>query len=299
MSSVEAVLQFLNQLVIKSPKVQIINNHRGRGLVATTFIKKDEHIFTSTPLVGWPKKQTKPIRLDKNCNHCFISNNNISTCQVCQMDKLFMSNMKKYHKLVKTYSSTSESSSTTTTTTSESSRYEAMVNKLAYRLCKEIQDGYENTNYILNLLSAPEIPEEIKEGLIDEYDFLKQQLIEHGLQNEMEKFLTLDWYSRSLGVLHLNAIGTPLPTSGSALYDDISYINHSCSPTVGLLFKGMTATVVSLKDLQEGDELFINYVEMEAEKNNWNHDEIQEKLMFNYGFDCSQTCSCGKMKPNA
>jgi hypothetical protein len=289
MSNVEGVLQFLNQLVIKTPKVRIVNNIRGRSLVAAQHIKKDEHLFTSTPLVAWPKKQTTPIRLDRNCNHCFAPNNQVSECQACRMDKLFMHNMKKYHKLVKTDLSPSEISS-------QSSRFEPMVNKLAFRLCKEIQDGYENTNYILNLLSCPDISSDIQEGLTGQYEFLKTELISHGVQKEMESFLSLEWYCRTLGVLHLNAVGTPLPVSGSALYDDISFINHSCSPTVGLLFHGMRATVVSLKDLNPNDELFMNYVELNAEKEDWSHEDIQENLRYNYGFDCSTTCSCGRIE---
>lgn len=286
----EGVLQFLNQLVVKTPKVHIVNNIRGRSLVAATHIKKDEHIFTSTPLVAWPKKQSSPVRLDRNCNHCFAPNNHVSECQPCQMDKLFMHSMKKYHKLVKVDSSTSSA------TSSESSRYEPMVNKLAYRLCKEIQDGYENTNYILNLLSCPDISSDIQSGLEFQYETLKTQLAAEGLQKEMESFLTLEWYCHALGVLHLNAVGTPVPVSGSALYDDISFINHSCKPTVGLSFHGMRATVISLTDLNPNDELFINYVEVDAEKGKWTHEQTQESLMFNYGFDCSATCSCGKIK---
>jgi hypothetical protein len=288
MSNVEGVLQFLNQLVVKTPKVRIVNTVRGRSLIAATHIKKDEHIFSSTPLVAWPKKQSTPIRLDRVCNHCFAPNSHVSECQPCQMDKLFMHTMKKYHKQVKTDSSVGPSSS-------QSSRFEPMVNKLAYRLCKEIQDGYENTNYILNLLSCPDISTDIQNGLVEQHEFVKAQLIEQGLQKEMESFFTLEWYCHALGVLHLNSVGTPLPVSGSALYDDISFINHSCSPTVGLLFHGMRATVVSLKDLNPNEELFINYVELDAEKSGWTHEQTQESLMFNYGFDCSTTCSCGKL----
>lgn len=291
MSNVEGVLQFLNQLVVKSPKVRIVNTIRGRSLVATTHIKKDEHIFTSTPLVAWPKKQSTPLRLDKCCNHCFAPNNLISECQACKMDKLFMHNMKKHHKQVKI-----DISNSSTDPSGQASRYEPMVNKLAYRLCKELQDGYENTNYVLNLLACPDISSEIQQGLSEQHEVLKTQLVEQGLEKEAESFLTLEWYCQALGVLHLNSIGTPLPVSGSALYDDLSFINHSCSPTVGLLFRGMRATVVSLQDLNPSDELFINYVELDAEKGGWGHDETQEALRHNYGFDCSTTCSCGKIE---
>lgn len=172
-----------------------------------------------------------------------------------------------------------------------SSKFEPMVYKLAHRLCRELQDGYENTNYILNLLSRPTIPQDVQEGLSEPHEALKRHLTEMGLEKEVNKFLTLEWYCDAMGVLHLNSIGTPI---GTALFDDISYINHSCDPNVGLKFKGMQATVVALKDLNANDELLINYAEMEAEKGNWSHEEVQEHLKFNYGFDCSETCSCGK-----
>lgn len=288
MNNVEGVLQFLNQLVVKSPKVRIVNSMRGRSLVAATHINQDEHIFTTTPLVAWPKKQSPPIRLDRTCNHCFASNNLVSECQPCQMDKIFMHNMKTYHKLVKTSGEVQISG--------DASKFEPMVNKLAYRLCKEIQDGYENTNYILNLLSSPEISSDIQSGLSDQHESLVTELTQHGLQKEAESFLTLEWYCRALGVLHLNAISTPAPASGSALYDDLSFINHSCVPTVGFLFHGMRATVVSLCNLRPGDELFIDYMELAAEKGEWGHEQKQENLRHSYGFDCSATCSCGKLR---
>ena len=298
MSNVEGVLQFLNQLVIKTPKVRIINNIRGRSLVAATHIKKGDHIFTSTPLVAWPKNQSTPIRLDRNCNHCFAPNHTVSECQPCQMDKLFMHQMKKYHKVVKSDAALSSAGAGGGgSAASQSSRFEPMVNKLAYRLCKEIQDGYENTNYILNLLSCPDIATDIQNGLVEQHAGLQKQLIDQGLEKEMQSFLTLEWYCHALGVLHLNAVGTPVPVSGSVLYEDISFINHSCDPSVGLLFHGMRATVVSLRDLLPQEELFLNYVELDAEADHWTHEQTQEKLMYNYGFDCSSTCSCGKIVP--
>jgi hypothetical protein len=59
----------------------------------------------------------------------------------------------------------------------------------------------------------------------------------------------------------------------------------------------MEATVIALQDIKEGDELMLNYIDGESEANNWDFEQEQKHLRYNYGIDCSLTCSCGKFEP--
>eukprot|EP00602_Paraphysomonas_sp_CaronLab_P001558 CAMPEP_0185031304 /NCGR_PEP_ID=MMETSP1103-20130426/18702_1 /TAXON_ID=36769 /ORGANISM="Paraphysomonas bandaiensis, Strain Caron Lab Isolate" /LENGTH=119 /DNA_ID=CAMNT_0027566789 /DNA_START=532 /DNA_END=891 /DNA_ORIENTATION=- len=114
-----------------------------------------------------------------------------------------------------------------------------------------------------------------------------------GYEEEVRSFCSLQWYVKAMGVLHLNAIRTVKP-AGSALYSDISFMNHSCKPSVGVIFDAMEATVVALHDLDAGDELLLNYIESDSESASWSHKEEQDYLKYNYGFSCKDSCSCGK-----
>lgn len=303
MSNADSVLQLLGQLVLKTPLLRVSSTPRGRSLTASLPLSAGQHLFSSPPLVAHPRaKQSPPLRLDRVCMQCFAPSTaaSVRDCQPCRMDKLLMHSLKQHHKQVRTTATSSATpslthspSSSPSSSSTEASRYEPMVNKLAFRLCRELRDGYENTNYLLNLLACPDMPPSLTHSLTDQLELLRTQLTELGMKEQADSFLTLEWYSRALGVLHLNTIGTPI---GSALYDDISFINHSCTPSVGLIFEGMRATVVCLRDIKANEELFINYVELDAEKGNWSHEKVQETLKHNYGFDCSTTCSCGKIQ---
>ena len=82
------------------------------------------------------------------------------------------------------------------------------------------------------------------------------------------------------------------PLDGTAMYFTACKMNHSCDPNVIVLYKGrgwgkkhpLTAYCIAYKDIEEGEELTISYIE--------NDDPLEKRKsdLANYGF----TCTCPK-----
>lgn len=79
------------------------------------------------------------------------------------------------------------------------------------------------------------------------------------------------------------------PLDGTAMYSIACKMNHSCDPNVVLIYKRragwgqchpLTAYCVALRDISEGDELTISYI-----NSNESYEKRQESLV-NYGFVC-------------
>ena len=73
---------------------------------------------------------------------------------------------------------------------------------------------------------------------------------------------------------------------GTALFAIICTMNHSCAPNVQVQYdRGDSAgTLVALRDIADGEELFINYVDVEKDV------DIRAQDLRHYGF----TCGCDK-----
>jgi len=120
--------------------------------------------------------------------------------------------------------------------------------------------------------------------------------------------LTAEWFASVLARLHLNvfrvdAIFQPdwgsedlqrtlsslvlgkagAGSSGSAVYLLTSFLNHSCDPNVEVRFEenNSTATVAVLRDVEEGEQLCISYVDFEAPGQ-----QRRDQLEWGYGFKC-------------
>ena len=99
---------------------------------------------------------------------------------------------------------------------------------------------------------------------------------------------------------------------GLALYSVICKINHSCDPNAALIYGGMgvdvgktNAQIVMLRPLEQGEELFISYIDIEESGAVRNEDglfEVDEDdeedwvmiskarrvtIQTRYGFDCT------------
>lgn len=74
-----------------------------------------------------------------------------------------------------------------------------------------------------------------------------------------------------------------IDSKGCGLYGIASYISHSCEPNAKFEFLNgdHTLSVVALKDLQEGDELFVSYVSPDLSKK-----QRKKLIMDTYGFVC-------------
>lgn len=267
-------LDLINKVLVRSPKIFIdIGQFRGRGIFATSHIKKSEFIFSSLPITAWPQK----CHDENMCHICFKC---ISDCIVCHDKSLEFEESRVFHMMLSKECS--------------ESHFESIITKLAHMICTELRMNQPITMHVLKMLAHAEM----ENGTINLYQspmlVLRKRLEDMGYETELNSFLDLNWYARVMGILHLNAIKFPRP-EGIALYGDVSFLNHSCSATVGLQFDGAEATVIALRDIAKGDELLLNYIDGHCEVDNWDFVQQQNYLQRNYGIYCTETCSCGRL----
>ena len=291
---------YLNQLLFRGVGATI--NHAGklgRGIFATRNYPKGSVLQTSTPMASWLSPKSN-VRLDRNCNHCFRPNT-LGPCDACVDNADTMSNMKTFHKSLKAFFK------------EEPPSYilEPLLYKLAYRSCLERLEDYDNTNFILNYLAAPDTTEENKEHLKDDHEQLQEFLIGVGCDTTIVETLDLNWFCRTLGVLYLHHIESPIgsPTKGLAFYDSLGLFNHSCAPNVmfmmGSSALSLEVAVVATRDISEHDELFVDYSTLRSRANQQialqtaaegkdSKEAMQQFLRETFCFDCTNTCSCGQ-----
>ena len=79
------------------------------------------------------------------------------------------------------------------------------------------------------------------------------------------------------------------PLDGTSLYTHVCTMNHSCDPNVEVIYRTpssgrLRATVVALRNLAPGEELFFSYIDTELDR------EGRQTALKDYGF----TCTCKK-----
>jgi len=171
-----------------------------------------------------------------------------------------------------------------------SGSYFPLISRLTYRCLWERKKNFVNTTYLLSLLTYAE---NLPYAFGPEAQAVQDILSLAGFSGDELSSYDSNWYSRLWGVLALNAMRTP---TGLALFGLPSMMNHSCLPTVGMKYSGDFMSLVASRDLEPGDEISINYVEILQENERWNMSQTLQYLHQNYGFDCLEHCTCHRKK---
>lgn len=180
-------------------------------------------------------------------------------------------------------------------------KYDALIAQLVVRKALEEIRGEEPlTAILLAHLAFPQLPPAQMQSTEE------QRRVEEGIREvkrlvdaSTSEFELMDLdpgeFLRYWGVLYLNAVRGPSDGSLS-LFSHISMINHACTPSVGLRFEpdDGAAAVVALRELSEGEELTIDYVEQGAIDYVWTAAQRQRHLKHNYGITCTfdKDCAC-------
>ena len=87
-----------------------------------------------------------------------------------------------------------------------------------------------------------------------------------------------------LSIIRVNSMtcGPPYePDRDSGVWIQASYINHSCDPNCEVSFHGDLLVLRALRDIKDGEQLFLNYVPLKVSKS-----KRREMLKANWGFEC-------------
>lgn len=96
---------------------------------------------------------------------------------------------------------------------------------------------------------------------------------------------------KTIGGIYRTNVFERSVTEGLVLFNILSRANHACAPNIAKSFEGYTAVVTTLRDVAEGEELFLSYIGSDVDKPT---NERRELLKRKYNFVC--TCErCGKL----
>lgn len=255
-------------------------NGKGRGLFVSLKIKKGTIIMNNIlPTVFYPTANNK----NKNMNELYC----IHSYDIDKEEQDIAIEIMKFN---------------SNHLNKNNSIYYNLIASLCFRVCYESTHGFQNTLFLMNQLISADINTIIENSDVKllfqkSINEIKERLEKESYEEEINNFLLSEnnnnsellLYAKLYSMLGLNTIKTPF---GSALYALPSFLNHSCIPNVGFQFNGVNLSLIALKDLNENDELYINYIEEEGK--DWSYLKQQNYLKFNYGFDCKLNCSCKK-----
>jgi hypothetical protein len=165
-----------------------------------------------------------------------------------------------------------------------------------------LQEGSYSETQVASLMHANVTPS-MREAWKPDYLRMCRDLhvgskLVNPLTQEVHQHLTMDWYTKTVTMLNLNAFRVQFHNNaanshpnadlhskaGSALYILTSMLNHSCQPNAEIQHAADTGGKVFVKatrDISVDEELTIDYCE-EREK------QRPSYLHVNYGFTCSE-----------
>uniref|UniRef100_A0A453SK12 SET domain-containing protein n=1 Tax=Aegilops tauschii subsp. strangulata TaxID=200361 RepID=A0A453SK12_AEGTS len=156
-------------------------------------------------------------------------------------------------------------------------------------------------------------PAQLHQGTLiemeEEFELLKSTFRKAGFQEELTTFLTKQWYINILARIRVNAFRIELVASsyedllssavasvtcdasvGNAVYMLPSFYNHDCDPNTHIVWlENADAKLKTLRDIDEGEELRICYIDTSMDVN-----ARQKILTEGFGFQCRcQRCLSG------
>ncbi|PRP80505.1 hypothetical protein PROFUN_11818, partial [Planoprotostelium fungivorum] len=245
--------------------------HLNQGTIVTSEVSS-HHRITKHHCMGCLKSLEAGSRIDcRECNSLF--------CTSCK------NTLTQEHTFYCTSARSNEK--TFEKTCAENDRFYPLLAARMYSLImSDVNETgtMENSWDILSSLSYLKLnsPEKLMEvelmnGIPEEYEWFREAFLSDSPTNA--RFFDIHWYERVIGVLRLNAITLDLPwlssssaspsnndaSKGSAigLYAFTSLYNHSCDYNLEHNWRDHddTITFVTRRNVEEGEELTINYVD--------------------------------------
>lgn len=148
-------------------------------------------------------------------------------------------------------------------------------------------------------------PARLHQGMIsemeEEFELLDSTFRKAGFQEELAAFFTKQWYINVLARIRVNAFRIELVASsyedllssaiasvacdasvGNAVYMLPSFYNHDCDPNTHIVWmQNADAKLKTLRDIDEGEELRICYIDASMDVN-----ARQKILAEGFGFEC-------------
>ncbi|EAS02622.2 SET domain protein (macronuclear) [Tetrahymena thermophila SB210] len=240
-------------------------NNQYRRLVAKRKIKQGEIIIEKEPLFySVLSNQRKNF-----CNYCLKASSSLSRCTACNVlhycDKNCQVQDWKQHKL-------------------ECKAYKAIKAKnfnitIDFHILMRI---YKTQNSLTNFLSnGDDFPIEKQQFFTEQALMLLKSLEEEVIPEKME-FLISAQAKFATNALTIQDSLFETDGIGAGLYEEVNYMNHSCTPNVICVFNKLPQVrVIAIRDIEQGEEIMNSYIDTKKDL-----DFRRRFLKQNYFFLC-------------
>lgn len=153
----------------------------------------------------------------------------------------------------------------------------------------------------LDILQPARLHQGTRIEMEEEFELLESTFRKAGFQEELTTFLTREWYINALARIRINAFRIELVASsyedllssaaasvacdasvGNGVYMLPSFYNHDCDPNTHIVWlENADAKLKALRDIDEGEELHICYIDASMDVN-----ARQKILSEGFGFQC-------------
>ncbi|KAL6883452.1 hypothetical protein ACP4OV_010866 [Aristida adscensionis] len=283
----------------RPPPIRVaLTESSGRGVFATRSLAAGELLHTAQPLVSHPS----PSLLHEVCYSCLRrkpgGEGHDSSGGYYFCSDACREHTKGFHDVEKSM----DWSSFDDHCSSRGLKYPYMAKRLA---CMVIS-GAANADY-LNILQPARLHQGTLIEMEEEFELLKSTFMKVGFQEEISTssltklVLTKEWYINVLARIRINAFRIELVASsyedllssavasvscdssvGNAVYMLPSFYNHDCDPNTHIVWlENADAKLKALRDIEEGEELRICYIDTSMDVN-----ARQKILADGFGFEC-------------